>query len=150
MLQCGCYNFASCLHTMRLANTVRRYRIYTTFITSNTMCLNKMFHQGGRTRFAPTTVYAINCNITLGHNMSFILHQLSSRTGNGGSPCGRPMTAPTDYTYHSSHQNIFIKQTPTGFATFIKFDLTYNYTFKKPEQKCSGFFCSTKCKCVVV
>ena len=34
--------------------------------------------------------------LPLGHNMLFDIYKLSARIGNGGSPCGRPMSAPTD------------------------------------------------------
>ena len=34
--------------------------------------------------------------LPLGHNMLFDIYKLSARIGNGGSPCGRPMNAPTD------------------------------------------------------
>ncbi len=48
----------------------------------------------------PTVFYMWNCangcNTTLGHDMFFDIYKLSSRIGYGGSPCGRPMSAPTN------------------------------------------------------
>ena len=40
-----------------------------------------------------------NCNVTLGHNMFLDIYKLSTRIGYGGSPCGRPMNAPTGLWY---------------------------------------------------
>ncbi len=34
--------------------------------------------------------------LPFGHNMLFDIYKLSARIGNGGSPCGCPMNAPTD------------------------------------------------------
>ena len=34
--------------------------------------------------------------LPFGHNMLFDIYKLSARIGNGGSPCGHPMNAPTD------------------------------------------------------
>ena len=43
----------------------------------------------------PFCVGADGSYTTLGHNMFFDIYKLSARIGNGGSPCGRPMNAPT-------------------------------------------------------
>ena len=48
----------------------------------------------------PTVFYMWNCangcNTTLGHDMFFDIYKLSTRIGDGGSPCGRTMNAPTN------------------------------------------------------
>ena len=79
------------------ASDERPYRIVRTiamlrsgiicFFTLQTVCPTAIFH-------FPFSTFNLN-KLPLGHNMFLDIYKLSARIGYGGSPCGRPMNAPT-------------------------------------------------------
>jgi len=77
----------------------------------------------------PTVFYMWNCannyNTTLGHDMFFDIYKLSSRIGNGGSPCGRSLTAATDDTQPSYKQ----KRSGNNVLHFANLPPDHNFQF---------------------
>ena len=64
---------------------------------------------------------------------------LSSRTGNGGSPCGRPMSAPTGwfmFAHNSNDEHGSPLQYFGIYISFIKLHISYNFPLYIKIQKC--------------
>ena len=73
-----------------------RAKLNAHFMLYQNILYKHKYSSSGRPMNAPT-VYTNSYNTTLGHKC-FLHYKLSTRIGNGGSPCGRPMNAPTVYT----------------------------------------------------
>ena len=78
------------LHTNQMAVSDRRYSIAITLrrLKKFIFIINYVWLLAG-VQWTPLLVCTSNCDVTLGYDMSFFYTILSSRTGNGGSPCYR-------------------------------------------------------------
>ena len=77
------------VQTKQMANTVRRYSLYTTFITSKYFNKATPFIK----RASDERPYGLFCSFNI---------KLSTRTGNGGSPCNSKLLVKN----HALHYNI--------------------------------------------